>query len=500
MFKKLLCKFILILLIFNIEIISFASNSVLSSVSDEHSNTEDKTPENSNPMGFYYAQFVKAFEIANRLYVTTPDYQKMIDGAIEGFLKSLDPHCEYLKDEDLEDFHNSIKGSFGGIGVEIFFDNESNAIKVISAIDDLPSAKAGIKPGDYIININGDSVSKIGFNKSVKNLRGEPGSKVSIKVLREEANKKMNILSFDLIRSIVKIKPVKAHIEKNENPAIGDIAYIRISTFNEDTGKSLFENFDKITSESKTGIRGIILDLRNNPGGLLPQAQMVSDFFLKSGDVIVSTKSRNDTSNKTEAILKASDTSKKAPNVPMVVLINTGSASASEIVAGCLQDHKRALIVGTPSFGKGSVQTLIPLSDRSEMKLTIARYYTPSGRSIQAEGIAPDIYIGYAKTEYEDPKDTSSRFNETSLANYLKNETSKQDKNSSDKNIDNKKKNNKEKKEDSNKETSNDLKESERKNKIPEYSDLYKSDFQFARAYDIISSLILLKQTNFIPK
>jgi carboxyl-terminal processing protease len=409
----------------------------------------------------YYKQFQDVFERIKRDYVQDPDRQKMTDSAINGMLTSLDPHSSYFVDEDLEDFINQTKGEFGGIGVEVIFEN--GAVKIISPIDDLPADKAGIKAGDYIIGVNDELVATLGYNKAVKEMRGDPGTTVKLLVIKENEAKPKEV---ELTREIVKIKPIKSNLED------GDIAYVRIVTFNEHTITELKKSIKKLESETVSGIRGIILDMRNNPGGLLEQAFAVSEYFIDSG-VIVSTKGR---SNGNNSVLTASKFVPKAPNVPIVALINAGSASASEIVAGALQDYKRGLLVGTKSFGKGSVQTFVQISPRAAVKLTTAKYYTPSGRSIQAEGIEPDILIEPAKVEYADQKD-EKRFSEASLKNYLKNEKEK----------------------DSLKDPKGGG-ESDKKDpksvaaKEPKKpSELYLKDYQFARAYDLIRGLILTK-------
>lgn len=419
------------------------------------------------PDQVYFKQFQEVFDRINKDYVQEPDKQKMTDAAINGMLNSLDPHSSYFTDDDLEDFINQTKGEFGGIGVEIISDN--GAVKVISPIDDLPADRAGIKAGDYIIGVNDEFVSTIGINKAVKEMRGEPGTKVKILVVKENEYKPKEI---ELIREIVKIKPVKAHLEE------GDIAFVRVKVFNEHTGTELKNAFKKLETEAKTKIKGIILDLRNNPGGLLEQAVAVGEFFIDSG-IIVTTKGRKGINN---SVLTASKFVTKAPNVPMIVLINSGSASASEIVAGALQDHKRALIIGTKSFGKASVQTFMKVKQRQQaaVKLTTAKYYTPNGRSIQAEGIEPDIVIEPVKVEFAEQKENEKRFSEASLKNYLKNESKKESDKIKDekdalkakggKNLDEKP-----------------LKETK------EPSELYKKDYQFARAYDLIRALILNK-------
>lgn len=426
---------------------------------------EEKEPENKISNQEAYKQFQEVFERIEKDYVQVPDRQKMIDEAINGMLNSLDPHSSYYTDEDLEDIFTFTKGEFGGIGVEIMYD--SGAIKIISPIDDLPAFKAGLKGGDYIVGVNDELVSTLGPNKAIKEMRGTPGTKVKLLIIKEEEAKPQEL---ELTREIVKIKPIKAHLEKN------NIAYIRITTFNESTISELKAAIKKLKTESKDDLKGIILDLRNNAGGILDQAIAVSDYFIDSG-VIVTTKGRTLSSN---SETKANEFSLKAPKVPMIILINGYSASASEIVAGALQDHKRAIILGTKSFGKGSVQALTQINSRAAVKLTISKYYTPSGRSIQAEGIEPDILIEPAKVEYPEVKKIDKRFSESSLKNYLKNDNEKNKDNSS--------------KTSKNKDSKKETKAKNNKQEENELSELYKKDYQFARAYDVITGLIINKK------
>ncbi len=438
-----------------------------------------QTPINEVSNSGYFKQFQEVFERVNRDYVQEPNKQKMVDAAIEGMLTSLDPHSSYFTDEDLEDFLHNTKGAFGGIGIEVICDKGD--IKVISPIDDLPAYKAGIKAGDYVVKVNDDFVSTLGFNKALKEIRGEPGTKVKLLIVRENEPKEMEVT-----RDIVTYKPVKAHLEKN------NIAYVRISTFNENTISELKKFMKKLQTESKSGIKGIILDLRHNPGGLLEQAIAVSEYFIDTG-VIVTTKGRNKDST---VVFNSNKFSEKAPLVPMVALIDAGSASAAEIVAGALKDHKRAIILGTKSFGKGSVQSFTQINPRAAVKLTTAKYYTPNNRSIQAEGIEPDIVVEMAKVEYPETKGGEKRFSEASLKNYLKNDDKADNKSPDIKNIN----------KDTNKETvkngskgipkkpDNNSKEPEIKSNptLEQIVDLYKKDYQFARAYDLIISLILI--------
>lgn len=424
------------------------------------------------PDSAYLKQFQDIFERVNRDYVQEPEKQKMTDAAIDGMLTSLDPHSNYITDEDLEYFLDHTKGEFGGIGVEVQYDN--SAIKVISPIDDLPAYRAGIKAGDYIVGVNDEFVSNLGFNKAVREMRGELGAKVKLLVITEGESKPKEI---ELTREIVTITPVKAHLERN------NIAYVRIGSFNEHTISELKKSIKTLKNESKNGLKGIILDLRNNGGGLLDQAVAVSEYFIDSG-VIVTTKGRSKNSN---SVLTSNKFAEKAPSVPIVALINVGSASAAEIVAGALQDHKRAVILGTKSFGKGSVQSFATISPRAAIKLTTAKYYTPSGRSIQAEGIEPDIVVEMAKIEYPETKSIDVRFSESSLKNYLKNDNNKND----DKKVDTTDKN-----KELIKKTNDITKNAKPKNTLEQLSDLYKKDYQFARAYDLIMGLILTNKSS----
>jgi carboxyl-terminal processing protease len=411
----------------------------------------------------YTKEFNTIFEKVSKEYVEEVDKQKMTDSAINGMLTSLDPHSYYFTDDELQDFISQTEGQFGGIGVEIMY--EDGAIKIISPIDDLPADKAGIKAGDYIISVEDELVKILGFNKAVKKMRGEPGTKVRLKIAREGLNLPMDL---EITREIVKIKAVKF---KNDN----NIAYVRISTFNENTIDELKKAFNELTQ--KTKLEGIILDLRNNPGGLMDQAIKVTEYFIESG-TIVSTKGRNASNNST---FSANIFADKAPKINTVVLINSGSASASEIVAGALQDHKRAIILGTKSFGKGSVQTFVKLNERSGMKLTTAKYYTPKERCIQAEGIEPDIKVELAKVEYSNPEDEDKKFFEKSYQNHLKGskETKKEQSDGAS---------------EKSKKT-----ESKSKDTKEELSDLYKKDYQYARAFDLLKSLnIISKNLNII--
>ena len=319
-------------------------------------------------------------------YVEETEDQKLIENAINGMLTALDPHSGYMDEESFEDMETQTKGEFGGLGLEVSSDN--GFVRVMSPIDDTPAFKAGIQTGDYITHVNDISTFGQSLNDTVKKMRGKPGTKVKLTLSR----KGQDPFDITLKRDIIKVKPVKFEVKD-------DIGYIRISTFSETTTKMLHEAIKELKKQiGNDKIKGYVIDLRNNPGGLLDQAVGVTDTFLTQGE-IVSTRSRNP-EDTMRFSAKAGDLT---DGLPIVVMINEGSASASEIVAGALQDHKRAVIVGLKSFGKGSVQTIREIPGFGAMRITTARYYTPSGISIQAKGIMPDIVIPRAKLEEEAP-------------------------------------------------------------------------------------------------
>ena len=360
--------------------------------------------------------FGEVMERAKVSYVEDVSDKKLIESAINGMLSSLDPHSSFLDDQSFKYMSEQTKGKFGGLGIEVTMEN--GVVKVVSPIDDTPASKAGLKPGDYITNIDGEAVMGMTLNDAVYKMRGKIGSKVKLTIRR--INEKP--LEVTLKREEIKIQSVKNSIKAD------DVVYIRISSFSEDVDTMTAKAIKDAKKKLGDKLKGVIIDVRNNPGGLLDQAVNVSDLFLDKGE-IVSTRSRNE-EDTVKYTAKEGDIAK---GLPIVVIINDGSASASEIVAGALQDHKRAIILGEKSFGKGSVQTVIPLGKYGAMRLTTARYYTPSGRSIQAKGIEPDIEVKPAKVEV---LDTGVGFSEAEFSNALKNETSG-DKNS--KNADQKK-------------------------------------------------------------
>lgn len=322
--------------------------------------------------------FGDIFERIRAQYVEEVDEAELIEAAIDGMLTSLDPHSSYLSPDDADDMMVQTRGEFGGLGIEVT--QEEGFVKVVSPIDDTPADAAGIEAGDFITHVDGESVLGLTLDEAVDMMRGPAGSEIVITVAREGVDEPFDVT---IVRDVIKLTAVRIHTR-------GETVVIRVTTFNEQTYPNLEEGLREAVAElgGMEAVNGFVLDLRNNPGGLLTQAVSVSDAFLDAGE-IVSTRGRDaqegERFNASEGDL--------AEGKPMIVLINGGSASASEIVAGALQDHRRAIVVGTKSFGKGSVQTLLPLRGDGAMRLTTARYYTPSGRSIQALGVSPDIMV-----------------------------------------------------------------------------------------------------------
>ena len=315
-------------------------------------------------------------------YVDPTTDRDLIENAINGMLTGLDPHSNYMNAKSFRDMQVQTRGEFGGLGLEVT--QENGIIKVVSPIDDTPAFKAGVKSGDLITGLDGQTVQGLTLNEAVEKMRGPAGSAIRLTIKRQGVDAPLEL---SMNREVIRIQVVRSRLE-------GDIGYIRLTQFNEQTDPGLRRAFQQLKQQGGDNLRGIVLDLRNNPGGLLDQAVAVSDDFINQGE-IVSTRSRHpEDSQRWNA--KAGDITN---GLPVVVLINGGSASASEIVAGALQDHRRAVLVGTRSFGKGSVQTVIPLPGNGAMRLTTARYYTPSGRSIQGLGIAPDVEVAASRTE-----------------------------------------------------------------------------------------------------
>ena len=344
------------------------------------------------------------FERVRADYVEEPTDQKLIESAITGMLVSLDPHSSYLNAKNFREMQVETRGEFGGLGIEVTMEN--GLVKVISPIDNTPAFRAGVESGDLITHLNGDPVLGLALSEAVEKMRGPVGSNLKFTIQRAGRD------PFDvtITRAVIKIKSVRSHIE-------GEIGYLRITSFSERTDMGVGKAMEAFHKELGDKLRGVVIDLRNNPGGLLDQAISVSDAFLDKGE-IVSTRSRR--SEDTQRY--NSHPGDLAKGLPIVVLTNGGSASASEIVAGALQDHRRAIILGTKSFGKGSVQTIIPLPGHGAMRLTTARYYTPSGRSIQAVGIEPNIKVEQARIESIEPQ---SQRRESDLRGALKNEVKK---------------------------------------------------------------------------
>ncbi|HUL07595.1 MAG TPA: S41 family peptidase [Candidatus Acidoferrum sp.] len=326
--------------------------------------------------------FGDVFEKVRADYVEEVTDQQLVENAINGMLAALDPHSSYLNAKSFDEMQVQTRGEFGGLGIEVTMEN--GLVKVVSPIDDTPAARAGIQPGDFIIALDGQPVMGLSLSEAVDKMRGPVDSDIKLTVQRGDKE------PFDvtLTRAVVKIQSVRSHLEGS------DIAYLRITSFSEQTDTGLEAQFKKLKDQANGKLAGIVLDLRNNPGGLLDQAVAVSDDFLDKGE-IVSTRGRHPE----DAQRYNARPGDIADGLPMVVLINGGSASASEIVAGALQDHHRAILLGTKSFGKGSVQTIIPVPGHGAIRLTTARYFTPSGRSIQALGIDPDIAVEQAKVE-----------------------------------------------------------------------------------------------------
>ncbi|MEG3637989.1 S41 family peptidase [Magnetococcus sp. PR-3] len=354
--------------------------------------------------------FTEVLDLVRTQYVEEVDEEKVLYGAISGMLETLDPHSSFLNPDSFKEMKVDTKGEFGGLGIEITRGDQ--AIKVVAPIADTPADRVGMKAGDLIIKIEDESTQDMNLMDAVKRMRGKPGTDINLTVIRKGENKP---LTFTITRAVIKISSVKWRAEDN------NLAYVRITSFNEQARPLLDHALDEIESEMKGNLRGLVLDLRNNPGGLLDQAVQVSDAFLHKGRIVY-----------TKGRIKGKDLSFDAhrgdlmDGAPIVVLVNGGSASASEIVAGALQDHKRAVVMGTQTFGKGSVQTIMPLSDGAGVRLTTALYYTPSGRTIQAKGIEPDIIV--EDLTLAKRKDRIERAKEKDLKGHFDNDGKRTDK------------------------------------------------------------------------
>ena len=337
--------------------------------------------------------FGEVLEKINKEYVDEINQSKSMDSAINGLLQSLDPYSAYMSPEIFNEMQTETSGEFGGLGIEVSM--ESGVVKVISPIDDTPASRGGIKAGDYIVKINGIQVQGKSLSEAVDLMRGPVGSAIDLTIRRRGEKK---ALTFNIVREVIEIQSVKTDLlEKN-------IGYIRLTSFNENSGEQIESKIKKLEQNDK--VKAYILDLRNNPGGLLSQAIRISDFFLENGE-IVSTKSRKPSENRKWFAKKGDLTNGKT----LIVLINYGSASASEIVAGALKDHKRAILLGENSYGKGSVQSIIPLKNDGAIRLTVAKYYLPSGKSISEVGVSPDIEVNEETDDFRIKTETDNQLN-----------------------------------------------------------------------------------------
>ncbi|HEY3306870.1 MAG TPA: S41 family peptidase [Desulfuromonadaceae bacterium] len=400
--------------------------------------------------------FTDVMAIVKKSYVEEVDTKKLIYGAINGMLASLDPHSSFMTPDTYKEMRIDTKGAFGGLGIEITI--KDGILTVISPIEDTPAFKAGIKAGDQILKIDGKFTKDLNINDAVKRMRGQKGSTVVLTIMREGLEKPKE---YSLVRDIIQIKSVRSKMLDN------GYAYVRVAQFQEKTDDDLSKALKALQDENKAPLSGLVLDLRNDPGGLLDQAVKVADHFIEEG-LIVYTEGREKDSKMQFSARKGG----KEPSYPIVVLINGGSASASEIVAGALQDHKRAIVMGTQSFGKGSVQTIIPLSDDSGLRLTTARYFTPKGRSIQAKGITPDIVVERLELSKETEKKDLLHLREKDLENHFEGDD---------------------------KESTKEIKKEEKKEEPKEKAVLkpeetLKNDYQVMRALDLLKGWEILKQ------
>ena len=375
------------------------------------STTSIFSAENDNKVYEQLNVFGEAFDRINEMYVEEVDVERLIQSAINGMLNSLDPHSGFLPPRSYEDMQIDTKGSFGGLGIEVT--QEEGFVKVVSPMDDTPAFRAGVEAGDYITHLDGEPILGLSLSEAVEKMRGPVGEKIVITIVRVSEDEPFDVT---IVRDIIKLVAARVRYEDN-------VVIMRVSTFNEQTIPNLKDGVKKVLQENNgmRNVNGFILDLRNNPGGLLSEAVSVSDLFLNEGE-IVSTRGRTDSDMDRFTASKGD----LAEGLPLIVLINGGSASASEIVAGALQDHSRAILVGTKTFGKGSVQTVVPLVGDVAMRLTTARYFTPSGRSIQAMGVSPDIIVEpqppVSKEDLEEMKQGRERLKEIDLRGALSNE------------------------------------------------------------------------------
>ena len=373
--------------------------------------TTSFSAENDNKVYEQLNVFGEAFDRINEMYVEEVDVERLIQSAINGMLNSLDPHSGFLPPRSYEDMQIDTKGSFGGLGIEVT--QEEGFVKVVSPMDDTPAFRAGVEAGDYITHIDGEPILGLSLSEAVEKMRGPVGEKIVITIVRVSEDEPFDVT---IVRDTIKLVAARVRYEDN-------VVIMRVSTFNEQTIPNLKDGVKKVLQENNgmRNVNGFILDLRNNPGGLLSEAVSVSDLFLNEGE-IVSTRGRTDSDMERFTASKGD----LAEGLPLIILINGGSASASEIVAGALQDHSRAILVGTKTFGKGSVQTVVPLVGDVAMRLTTARYFTPSGRSIQAMGVSPDIIVEpqppVSKEDLEEMKQGRERLKEIDLRGALSNE------------------------------------------------------------------------------
>lgn len=344
--------------------------------------------------------FTEVFQRIKSAYVEPVDDAKLLEDALKGMIAGLDPHSAYLEADEFENLQAHTSGEFGGLGIEVGL--QDGFVRVITPIDDTPAQRAGVKAGDLITKLGDQAVQGMDLNQAVELMRGKPGTKVVLTIVREGEEKPLEI---EVVRDVIQVASVKSRMLDD------DYAYLRITQFQIDTGKELVKHLKKL---QKNDLKGAVLDLRNNPGGVLQAAVEVSDAFINDGLVVYTEGRLTESQQRFNATA-----STQAPDLPLVVLINGGSASASEIVAGALQDSKRAVIMGLDSFGKGSVQTVLPLTQQRALKLTTARYFTPGGRSIQAQGITPDIHVSEADITLH--KDPQGFVKESDLSGHLKN-------------------------------------------------------------------------------
>ncbi|WP_119393481.1 S41 family peptidase [Salinibius halmophilus] len=369
------------------------------------------SPRAANELPFEQVQeLANVFEQIKRVYVDDVSDEQLIEYAIQGMLEGLDPHSAYLTPKDYEDLQVGTSGQFGGLGIEVT--EEDGFVKVITPIDDTPAFRAGIQAGDFITALDGESVMDMSLDEAVDIMRGEPGTSIMLTVAREGESAPLEI---EIVRDIIRIQSVRSEVYDEH------YGYIRIAAFQASTGDDFVEHIERVREQAGGELKGLIVDLRNNPGGVLDAAVEVSDAMLTEG-TIVYTEGRAANSKTIFTATKADP----SQGVPIVVLINSGSASASEIVAGALQDQGRAIVMGTESFGKGSVQTILPVGQQTAIKLTTARYYTPNGRSIQATGIQPDVIVPRAKVEVQD----SAIVKEADLGGHLMNPNGEEDRTS----------------------------------------------------------------------